>query len=223
MATEEEKDINVTFPENYGVAELAGQPVVFHVKVDGIKEKVLPELNDEFVGELKISDDVKTVDDLTKHLKEQMKEQRKAEAEQKATDALLDQLCEVCKVDIPEIMIDDETDQTFAEYRSRITQQGLNMDMYYRIMGTDEKGFKEQLRPEAEKKTRIRLVLDAIADDMKIAPTAEEINEEYEAMAKTYGMEVDKIRELAPESYVTDDLKIRKVLDTLKKENKKSK
>ncbi|MBQ1315496.1 MAG: trigger factor [Erysipelotrichaceae bacterium] len=217
METEEEKDINVTFPENYGVAELAGQPVVFHVKVDGIKEKVLPELNDEFVAEVNIAEDVKTVDELTKHIKEQMKTQRKAEAEEKATNKLLDDLCEVCKVEIPEIMIADETENTFNDYSNRIMQQGLNMDMYYRIMGTDEKGFKEQLRPEAEKKVRIRLILEAIGSDMNIEVKDEEVAEEYEAMAKQYGMEVDKIKELVPDTYLTDDLKMRKTLEALKK------
>ena len=217
METEEEKDINVTFPENYGVAELAGQPVVFHVKVDGIKEKVLPELNDEFVAEVNIAEDVKTVDELTKHLKEQMKAQRKSEAEEKATNKLLDDLCEVCKVDIPEIMIEDEVDNTFRDYSNRIMQQGLNMDMYYRIMGTDEKGFREQLRPEAEKKVRIRLILEAIGTDMNISVSDDEIAEEYEAMAKQYGMEVDKIKELVPDTYLSDDLKMRKTLEALKK------
>ena len=217
METEEEKDINVTFPENYGVADLAGQPVVFHVKVDGIKEKVLPELNDEFVQEVNIAEDVKTVDELTKHLKEQMKAQRKSEAEEKATNKLLDDLCEVCKVDIPEIMIEDETQRTFEDYAARIQQQGLSLDMYYRIMGTDEKGFKEQLKPEAEKKVRIRLILEAIADDMKVEVTEDDLKEEYEAMAKQYGMEVDKIKELVPDTYLSDDLKMRKTLEALKK------
>ena len=223
MATDEEKDINVTFPENYGVADLAGQPVVFHVKVDGIKEKVLPELTDEFVVETKISEDVKTVDELTKYLKEQMKKQRQASAEENATNKLLDGLCEVCKVDIPEIMIDNEVEDTFKSYVQRIQQQGITLDMYYRIMGTDEKGFKEQLRPEAEKKVRIRLILEAIADDMKIAATEDDIKEEYEAMAKEYGMEVDKIKELVPEMYLSDDLKMRKTLEALREQNKKAK
>lgn len=217
METEEEKDINVTFPENYGVSDLAGQPVVFHVKVDGIKEKVLPELNDEFVQEVNIAEDVKTVDELTKHLKEQMKAQRKSEAEEKATNKLLDDLCEVCKVDIPEVMIEDETQRTFEDYAARIQQQGLSLDMYYRIMGTDEKGFKEQLKPEAEKKVRIRLILEAIADDMKVEVTEDDLKEEYEAMAKQYGMEVDKIKELVPDTYLSDDLKMRKTLEALKK------
>ena len=216
METEEEKDINVTFPENYGVKELAGKPVVFHVKVDGIKEKKLPELTDEFVVETKINEEVKTVAELEKFLKEQLRSQRKAEAEEKATNNLLDGLSETCQVDIPEVMINDEVQQTFDQYVNRIQQQGLNMDMYYRIMGLDEPKFKEQLRPEAEKKVRIRLILEAIADDMGIKPTEQDVADEYEAMAKEYGMEVDRIKELVPASYLSDDLKMRQALDSLK-------
>ena len=216
METDEEKDINVTFPENYGVKELAGKPVVFHVKVDGIKEKKLPELTDEFVVETKINEEVKTVAELEKFLKEQLRSQRKAEAEEKATNKLLDDLSETCQVDIPEVMINDEVQQTFDQYVNRIQQQGLNMDMYYRIMGLDEPKFKEQLRPEAEKKVRIRLILEAIADDMGIKPTEQDVADEYEAMAKEYGMEVDRIKELVPASYLSDDLKMRQALDSLK-------
>ncbi|MBQ7223598.1 MAG: trigger factor [Erysipelotrichaceae bacterium] len=217
MTTDEEKDINVTFPEDYGVKELAGQPVVFHVKVDGIKEKKLPELTDEFVTELKLNDDVKTVDDLTKYIKDGLKNQKKNEAEEKATNTLLDGLCDVCQVTVPEAMIEREVEDTFNTYVNRIQQQGMQMDMYYKIMGTDEKGFKVQLRPEAEKKVRIRLILEAIADDLAINPTEQDLEEEYKAMSEQYGMEVEKIKELVPANYLKDDVKMRQALDTLKK------
>ena len=220
MTAEEEKDINVTFPENYGVKELAGQPVVFHVKVDGIKEVVLPELDDAFVEELAINDEVKTVDDLTKHVKEQLKNQRKKEAEETATNKLLDDLSETAKVEIPEVMIEDELQQTFQSYVSRIQQQGISLDMYYNIMGTNEEGFKQQLRPEAEKKVRIRTILEAVATDMGIDPTEKDIEDEYEAMSKQYEMAVEKIKELVPATYLKDDLKIQMALDALKKQKK---
>ncbi|MBR0385652.1 MAG: trigger factor [Erysipelotrichaceae bacterium] len=220
MKAEEEKDITVTFPENYGAKELAGKEAVFHVKVDGIKEKVLPELNDEFVAEVKLDDSVKTVDDLQKYLKEQMTNQRKAEAEENATNKLLDELSACCSVDVPQVMIDSEVEDTFNTYVSRIQQQGISLDMYYRIMGTDEKGFKEQLIPEAEKKVRIRLILEAIADDMGIKPTETDVEDEYKAMAEEYKMEVEKIKELVPASYLSDDLKMRMALDSFKKSGK---
>ncbi len=219
MKAEQEKDINVTFPEDYGAKELAGKDVVFHVKVDGIKEKVLPEVNDDFVKEVNINEEVKTVDQLEKYLKEQMTTQRKAEAEEKATNKLLDDLSAICSVDIPEVMINNEVEDTFNTYASRIQQQGMTLDMYYRIIGTDEKGFKEQLVPEAEKKVKIRLILEAIADDLKIEVSEKDVDEEYEAMAKEYNMDVAQIKEIVPASYLSDDLKMRMALDSFK--NKK--
>ena len=217
MKEGEEKDIDVTFPENYGAAELAGQPVVFHVKVDGIKEKKLPELNDEFVEELKISDDVKTVDQLTKHVKEQMTAQRKQEAEDKATNQLLDDLCDITTVEIPQAMINEEVESLYNNYSARITQQGIPLDTYFRIMGTDEATFRTQLAPEAEKRVKIRLALEAVAKDLKLEVTADDIADEYKARAEQYQMEVDKIKELVPESYLTEDLLNRKALEELKK------
>lgn len=218
MKTDEEKDIQVTFPSDYSVKDLAGAPVTFHVKVDSIKQKKLPELNDEFAAECGYGDEVKTVADLEKYLKEQLRAQRKQAAEEKATDELLDKLCEICPVEIPEVMIDDEVKQTFEDYTDRIQRQGISMDMYYRIMSTDEAGFKEQIRPEAEKKVRIRLILEAVADDMGIDPTEQDLQEEYETMSKQYGMEVDKIKELVPPEYLKGDVKIRHALNDLKQQ-----
>ncbi len=223
MAEGEEKDINVTFPENYGAAELAGQPVVFHVKVDGIKEKKLPELNDEFVEELNLAEDVKTVDQLTKHIKEQMTAQRKQEAEDKATNQLLDDLCDKATVDIPQVMIDEEVENLYNSYKSRIQQQGISWETYLRIMSTDETTFKNQVAPDAEKRVKIRLVLEAIAKDMGIVATEEDIAEEYRAMATQYKLEVEKIKELVPESYLAEDVANRKALEEIKKNAKPAK
>lgn len=223
MTTGEEKDITVTFPENYGAKELAGKEAVFHVKVDGIKEKVLPELTDDFVKEVKLADDVTTVAELQKYLKEQMTAQRKNEAEEQATNKLLDELNECCTVDVPDVMINNEVEDTFNTYSNRIAQQGLTMDMYYRILGTDEKSFKEQIRPEAEKKVKIRLILEAIADDLGLAATEQDVEDEYKAMAEEYKMEVAQIKELVPASYVSDDLKMRMALDSFKSAKKAEK
>ena len=115
-------------------------------------------------------------------------------------------------------MIADELQQTFQSYVSRIQQQGISLDMYYNIMGTNEEGFKAQLRPEAEKKVRIRTILEAVAADMGIDPSEKDIEDEYEAMSKQYEMAVEKIKELVPASYLKDDLKIQMALDALKKQ-----
>jgi len=222
METNEEKDVNVTFPEQY-VKELAGKDATFKVKVNGIKEKVLPELNDEFVSELdEFGDDIKTVDDLTKHIKKNMKDQKTAEAEEQATNNLLDGLCDCCKVDIPEVMIERELDDTYRNYEARLQQQGIGMDMYLQIMGQTKDSFRASLKDEAEKKVRIRLILEAIGDDLGIKPTEEELEAEYKAMSEQYKMEVEKIKELIPADYLSEDVKMQKTLDTLKK-NKQTK
>lgn len=222
METNEEKDVNVTFPEQY-VKELAGKDATFKVKVNGIKEKVLPELNDEFVSELdEFGDDIKTVDDLTKHIKKSMKDQKTAEAEEQATNDLLDGLCDCCKVDIPEVMIERELDDTYRNYEARLQQQGIGMDMYLQIMGQTKESFRESLKVEAEKRVRIRLILEAIGDDLGIKPTEEELEAEYKAMSEQYKMEVEKIKELIPADYLSEDVKMQKTLDTLKK-NKQTK
>ena len=215
MATGEEKDINVTFPEEY-MEDLAGKAAVFKVKVDGIKEKVLPEVDDDFVAELKMGDDVKTVEDLTKHVKETLRAQKKEKAENEATNALLDGLCEKCEVELPECMVNQEIEDTYRDYENRMSQQGLNMDIYCQFMGTTKEQFKADLKEECEKKVRIRTILEAIADDMKVEVTEADLEDEYKALAENYGMEVEKVKEYLPTEYISEDLKIRKCLDTLK-------
>jgi len=219
MAAGQEKDINVTFPADYTVAELAGQPVVFKVKVDSVKEKKLPELNEDFVKEVHLNDKLKTMDDLTGFIKDEMKTQKTAQAEEKATDELLTKLSDCSKVDVPEVMIDDETQTTFESYSNRLQGQGLSMETYYKITSQDEAAFKKSLRPDAAKKVKVRLLLEAVADDLKLVPTAQEIEDEYQAMAKEYSMDVAKVKELAPEGYVANDLKMRQALDVLKKQH----
>ncbi len=218
MTVDQEKEINVTFPESYSVADLAGQPVVFKVKVDSIKQKKLPEVDEEFVKTVHLNDDIKTVDELTSFIKDEMKTQKKSQAEEKATDELLTALTDCCHVDIPEIMIDDEVQSTFESYSNRLTGQGLNMETYYKIMSQTEQTFKQSLRPDAEKKVRVRLVLEAVADDLKLEPTAEEIAAEYQLMAKEYNMEEAEVKKYVPDSYVANDLKMRQALDILKKQ-----
>ena len=214
MKTNEEKDINVKFPHEYA-EELADKDAVFKVKVDSIKEKQLPELNDEFVKSLKM-ENVETVEQLNETLKERLKTQRTNEAQEEATNKLLDQLCEICPVDIPDVLINREVEDTLDQYKQRIAAQGIDFNMYLQITGSTLETFKEQIRPECEKKVRIRLVLDAIGTDMKVEVSEKEIDEEYEAMASQYEMEVSKIKGLIPAEYLSEDIKMRKTLDTLK-------
>ena len=214
MKTGEEKDINVTFPEDYA-ADVAGKDAVFKVKVEGIKVKQLPELDEDFVEELEI-ENVKTVADLEKHIRNDIRERKTQQAEEEATNALFDELCEVCKVEIPEAMIDAEVEDTFNQYAQRLQSQGVSIDTYFQITGMTKEDFKVNLRGEAEKKVRIRLVLEAIGTDMAISVSKEELEEEYKTMSEHYQMEVEQIKQYIPAEYLAEDVKMKKTLEALK-------
>ena len=215
MATDEEKDINVTFPENYA-AELAGKPATFHVKVDGIKVKQLPELNDEFVAELEMGEEVKTVEDLKNHVKEDLQKNADAKAEREAEDAYLTKLIEVCPVEVPEVMINRKVEDLYEEQSYSMTQNGITMDTFLQITGQKVEDYKERIKPQAEERIKVELILEAIGKDMKIEVTDEDIENEYSKVAESYGMEVDKVKQLVNKEYLSEGLVINKTLEALK-------
>ncbi len=215
MATDEEKDINVTFPENYA-AELAGKPATFHVKVDGIKVKQLPELNDEFVAELEMGEEVKTVEDLKNHVKEDLQKNSDAKAERDADDAYLTKLIEVCPVEVPEVMIERKVEELYEEQSYSMMQNGINMDTFLQITGQKVEDYKQRIKPQAEERIKVELILEAIGKDMKIEVTDEDIENEYSKVAESYGMEVDKVKQLINKEYLSEGLVINKTLETLK-------
>ncbi len=210
----EEKDIDVTFPKEYA-AEVAGKPAVFKVKLEGIKVKQLPELNDDFVEELEI-EGVKTVEELTKHIRSDIRERKLQQAEEEATNALLDGICETCEVEIPEAMINSEVEDTYNQYAQRLQAQGISIDMYFQITGMTKEDFKLNLKEEAEKKVRVRLALEAIGKDLGISATKEELEEEYKTMSEQYQMEVEQIKQYIPAEYLAEDVKMKKTLEALK-------
>ncbi|MBQ4254262.1 MAG: trigger factor, partial [Erysipelotrichaceae bacterium] len=216
LQTGDEKDVVVTFPQNY-TAELAGKEATFKVKVNGIKEKQLPELNDELVETLKY-DGVHTVDELNNYIKKNLKESKQRENEDKATNEMLDKLMEICEVEIPEAMIDQEVENSYREQESNLKQQGFNMDLYFKITGTDEATLKQQLRAGSEAKVKTRVLLDAVGNDMNVQVEEKDLEEQYKAMAEQYGMEADKIKELIPAEYLSEDIKMQKTLEELKKQ-----
>lgn len=215
MKTNEEKDIEVTFPENY-VADLAGKKATFHVKVDGIKEKHLPELNDEFVVDLAMGEEVKTVEDLKKNLKEKLQKDADAQADKKAEDEFLDKLCEVCTVDIPEVMVKRKNDELFEEQSYSLLQNGINMDSFLKMIGQTAEEYKERLKPQSEQRVKIRLILEAIGKDMKIEVTDEEVEDEYNSVAKMYQMDVEKVKQLIGKEDIVETVLVDKTFDTIK-------
>lgn len=215
MKKEETKDINVTFPENYQAAELAGQPVVFKVTVHEIKAKVLPELNDDLAKDVN-APNVETMEDLKALIRKNQEEQKQQNAENEATNKLISTVVDACEVEIPEIMIKNETDDMIQDYANRLQQQGISLQQFFQITGQSEETLREQMAKDAESKVKLRLVLDAVATQEKLEVGEEDIDTEYGLIASQYNMEKDKVKELIPASSISYDVRLRKALDLIK-------
>jgi trigger factor len=219
MQAGEEKEIEVTFPEEYHAKELAGKPATFKVKVHEIKEKRLPALDDEFAKD--VDDEVETLEQLKDKIRKRLEEMKKNEAEAALRDAVVEKAAENAEIDIPEVMVKNETDRMLREFDQRLQMQGLNLELYYQFSGQDEAALREQMKEDAEKRVRVALTLEAIAKAENIQVTEEEINEELEKMAKAYNLEVEKLKELLGNlDGVKEDLKWRKTIDFLVENSK---
>lgn len=209
----DEFDVNVTFPEDYQAADLAGKPAVFKVKVNKITANELPELNDEFaqdVSEFDTLDEYK--EDVKKNLTTAKENRAKAEKEDKVIEAII----EGAKMDIPQPMIDTQVRQMANEFAQRLQAQGLSVDQYMKFTGMDSAKFIETLKPQALKRIQSRLVLEAIAKAENIVASQEEIDEQMEKMAKAYNMEVEKVKELIGEEekkQMGADIAVQKAVD----------
>lgn len=211
----EEKDIDVTFPESYQVEDLAGKPVVFKVKVHEVKEKVIPELTDEFIEDLG-DETVTTVDELKKTLLENMETTRKQAEEDRVSEALILAATENAEIDLPHVMIHEELDQMFQEFNQRLAQQGMNFELYSQILGQSEEEIKSQMHDDAEKRVRTRLVLEAIAEAEELEASEEEIDKEFTTLSEMYNMEVDQIKDLISADQLKYDVLLRKAIDVIK-------
>jgi trigger factor len=215
MAAGEEKDVHLTFPETYGQAELAGQPVVFKVKVNEIKRRTLPEANDDFAKEAN-HHGTETLADLRAHLEEDILEEKTERADVDFGNLLLTKVVEASEVEIPDVLIIEETDNLLADFKNRISQQGYTMDLFTQITGQKEEELREQMKIDATNKVKVRLVLDAIATHEKLDVSSEEIVEEYDAIAKAYSMELARVKELAPADTIAYDLRLRKAFTLIR-------
>ena len=215
MAKEETKDINVTFPEDYQVAELAGQPVVFKVTVHEIKTKVLPEANDELIKEAKIKD-VETMEDYRAYVKKNLSERKDRENEENFTNELLEKVVANAEVEIPDAMIERETDEMVREITQRLSAQGFTLEQFAQVTGQDEEKIRAEVRQDAEKKVRVRLVLEAVAEAEQFEISDEEIDAELKAIADQYSMQIEQVRNLISHDAVSYDLRQRKALELIK-------
>ncbi len=215
----EEKDIEVTFPENYGAADLAGAPVVFKVKVHEIKEKTLPEINDDLIKDAEINE-VDTVEAFKEYTVNNITKQKESDADRKFENDMLAKLMENTPVEIPEAMISDELNSMVQDFAQRLAQQGFPLDQYFQMTGLDEDKLREQMQPEAKSKVHVRLVLDAIANAEDLQVDDKDVEVEYESIANQYGMEVDKVKEAINKDALVYDLRLQKAV-ALVKENVK--
>lgn len=188
-----ETEVNVTFPEDYQAEELAGKAAVFKCTVHEIKVKEIPELDDEFVSD--VSEESETVDAYKAEVKAKIKERKEREGKQKKEDQAVEQAVENAQIDIPEPMIDLQTKQMADDFARRIMQQGMSLEQYFQFTGLSEEKMMEEFRPQAEKRIRTRLVLEAVVAAENIEVSDERLDEELKKMADSYQMEVDKLKE----------------------------
>lgn len=216
----EECEVNVTFPTEYHAADLAGKPATFKVTVKEIKVKELPELNDEFASEVSEFD---TLDEYKKDVEKKLAEKKEIEANSKNEDAVIAKVVENATMEIPDKMIDAQAENMVQDMARRMQSQGLSLDMYLKYTGMTVEQMKEQARPDAEKRIRTRLVLEAVAKAENIQISDEKVDEEVAKMAEAYKMEVEKLKSYMSESDVKqmkEDLAVQQAVDLLVAEAK---
>ena len=188
----DEFDVNVTFPEEYQATDLAGKPAVFKVKVNEIKAKELPELNDEFASDVS---EFETLEEYKADLKTKLENNKKNSVRKEQEDETIQKIIDKSKMDIPAAMIDTQCDSMVEEFAQRLAQSGLSLEQYMQFSGQTMEQFREQVRPEATSRIQSSLVLEQIAKEENIEVTEDDINAEIERMATMYGMEADKLKE----------------------------
>ena len=220
MKAGEEKDLNLEFPKDYHAKDLAGAKVVFHVKVNEVKEKQERKLDEDFFEDLGV-EGVKDEKSLRTKIEENLKSQKDADLENEYVDKLLEAVSKNAKVDIPEEMIEDEVDRQLERINDQMRSQGMSLDLYYQFTKTTPDDLKNQVRPEAEKNVLYRLVLEEIANLEKIEVSKEEAEKEVEGMAKKYNTtKEDLLNQIGGIEMMEYDLEIQKTIDLLKDANK---
>lgn len=211
----DEFDVNVTFPEDYHEKSLEGKEAVFAVKLKGITEKQVPELDDDFVSDVSEFD---TVEDYKADIKQSLEDKKKAAARRKKEDEAVKALVEDSRMEIPQPMIDTEADQLIQGYDSRMRSQGLNLKQYLQYTGMTAEKLKDDMKEQAKLNIESRLVLEAVADAEKIEVSDEEIEKEIQEMADNYGMPLDSMKSLITDNErksISTDLKIKKAVDLI--------
>ena len=214
MKSEETKEINVTFPEEYQAEELAGQEAVFKVTVHDIKAKVLPEANDELIKQAEIKD-VETLDAYKEYARKNLQESKERAAQQKFENDVLTAVVEASEVEIPEVMIEEETDNLVREFEQRIQSQGFSLDQFKQVTGQNDEMIRGEMRNDAESRVKVRLVLEAVAVEEKLAIEDADVDAEVERIGNMYSMPAEQVKQLISRDAIAYDLRIRKALELI--------
>ncbi len=214
VTTGEEKEVEVSFPEEYHAAELAGKPATFKVKVHEIKAKELPALDDEFAKDA--DEEVETLAELKEKIENRLQESKKNEAETAVRETLVNKASDNAEVEIPEVMVKAEVDRMMQEFEQRLQMQGMNLDLYFQFSGQTEEDLRGQMTEDAGKRVRTNLTLEAIAAAENLEVTDAEAEEEVNKMAEQYNMSADNIKQaLGGLDTLKADLKVRKAVEFL--------
>ena len=209
----EKRDVVVTFPEEYHAEDLAGKEAVFHCLVHEIKEEQLPELDDEFAKDVSEYD---TLEELKKANRERLEAYAKAGSQSQMKDAALGKVVEANEVEVPRTMVEDEMDRMCQELDQQLRYQGMSLQQYLQFTGKDMAAFRDELRPDAERQVKTRIVLMGIVDAEKIEVSEDEMEEELKLMAAQYNMTADKIKEMIGAENLTflkKDIQVKKAID----------
>ena len=209
----EEFEINVKFPEEYQAENLKGKDATFKIKLHEIKRKELPVLDDEFAKDVSEFD---TLDAYKDSIREKLQSDREKAAESDVENQIVEALIEKVQGEIPDEMYENEVEESINSFAYRLQSQGLNLETYLKYTGMDTEALKAQFKPQSEKQVKVRLALEKIAELENLEPTEEEVEAEFEKLAKTYEMEVDKIKNIVAEAQVKADLKNQKAVDFVK-------
>nr|WP_144921274.1 trigger factor [Paenibacillus bovis] len=216
----EEKDVEVTFPEEYHAAELAGKPAVFKVKLHEIKTKELPELDDEFAKD--VDESAETLEELKAKIRTRLETSKKEEAETKLRDQLVDMATANAEFEVPEILINNEVDRMMQEFEQRLQMQGMNLELYFQFSGQDQEALRSQMTSDAEKRVSMNLTLEAIAKAENLEADEETVNKELDRMAEMYNMQVEDIKRALGDNLdsLKADLKVQKAVEFLVENSK---
>ena len=214
----DEKDVVVTFPEEYHAKELAGKEATFKCKVHKVEETILPEIDDEFAKD--VSDTCETLDDLKKEITERLKAERQEAADNAFEEKVLDAVIDGMKADLPAAMIDAQVDTIVQDFGYRLQMQGMGLEQYLKMTGTEMGAFRAMFKDQAERQVKTRLALQKVVELEGITVSDKELEEEYAKMAEQYKMEVEKVKAIVSKEALEGDLKISNALEFIKKNAK---